>query len=104
MKTPEEALGFSLNTQDNNLIKPDYYSNQGMDLFDRFEGGLMPVCQVQGFYIGNIIKYMTRYQSKNGVEDLEKASTYLQQLIDFEKRLDSSKPVYHGQAGDIGDN
>lgn len=85
-------------------IKPDYYTSNGLDLFDRFEGGLMPINQVQGFYIGNIIKYVTRYQGKNGVEDLNKAATYLQQLIDFEKRLKNETPTYNSQDGGHNDN
>ena len=63
--------------------KPSYYSNNGKDLFDRFEGGLMTAEQVRGFYKGNIIKYVTRYQDKNGTEDLQKARTYLDRLIKF---------------------
>tara|TARA_R110000803_G_scaffold10308_7_gene31716 strand:- start:162 stop:371 length:210 start_codon:yes stop_codon:yes gene_type:complete len=31
---------------------------------------------------GNIIKYVTRWKSKNGVEDLKKAMHYLEILID----------------------
>ena len=31
---------------------------------------------------GNIIKYVTRYKNKNGLEDLLKAQHYLQMLID----------------------
>jgi hypothetical protein len=34
---------------------------------------------------GNIIKYILRYKQKNGIEDLEKAKTYLEYLINFEK-------------------
>lgn len=64
--------------------KPSYYSNNGKDLLDRFEGGLMTAEQVRGFYKGNIIKYVTRYQDKNGTEDLQKARTYLDRLIKFE--------------------
>jgi|TARA_R110000803_G_scaffold41582_3_gene89312 hypothetical protein len=30
---------------------------------------------------GNVIKYVTRYKDKNGVEDLKKAEWYLQRLI-----------------------
>ncbi len=33
------------------------------------------------------MKYVTRYTGKNGLEDLEKADTYLDRLADFEKRL-----------------
>ena len=33
------------------------------------------------FVEGNIIKYVTRYQHKNGIEDLKKARWYLDRLI-----------------------
>ena len=39
-----------------------------------------------GYIEGNIIKYVCRYKSKNGVEDLKKAQHYLQMLIDQEER------------------
>lgn len=35
-----------------------------------------------GFYWGNAIKYMTRYRSKNGLEDLKKARKNLDWLIE----------------------
>ena len=34
-----------------------------------------------GFLEGNIIKYVTRYKEKNGIEDLHKAEWYLAKLI-----------------------
>ena len=34
-----------------------------------------------GFCEGNIIKYVTRYKSKHGLEDLQKAKYYLERLI-----------------------
>ena len=33
------------------------------------------------FLEGNIIKYVTRYKDKNGIEDLKKAKWYLDKLI-----------------------
>lgn len=36
-----------------------------------------------GFLEGNIIKYVSRWRDKNGSEDLRKAGTYLDKLIDF---------------------
>lgn len=39
--------------------------------------------QYEGYLVGNILKYMMRYERKNGVQDLRKASTYLAELIDF---------------------
>jgi hypothetical protein len=38
------------------------------------------------FYLGNIIKYVTRYKHKNGVEDLIKARDYLDRLIKLEEK------------------
>ena len=35
-----------------------------------------------GFCEGNVIKYITRYKSKNGLEDLLKAKHYLDVLIE----------------------
>ncbi len=35
-----------------------------------------------GFLEGNIIKYVTRHKTKNGLEDLKKALHYLQKLIE----------------------
>lgn len=39
----------------------------------------------EGYLVGNILKYVMRYKDKNGVEDLEKASTYLNELIAFKE-------------------
>lgn len=35
-----------------------------------------------GFCEGNVIKYVTRYSQKNGVEDLKKARHYIDLLIE----------------------
>jgi hypothetical protein len=33
---------------------------------------------------GNVIKYVSRYKNKNGLQDLEKAKHYLEMLIELE--------------------
>ena len=43
------------------------------------------------FLSGNIIKYVTRWKSKNGVEDLKKARHYLDILIMLESRTGEEK-------------
>ncbi len=35
----------------------------------------------EGYLVGNVIKYITRYRKKNGVEDLKKAEWYIKKLI-----------------------
>ncbi len=42
------------------------------------------------FCSGNIVKYITRYKDKNGLEDLEKAKHYIELLI---KNYEVSKIV-----------
>ena len=37
------------------------------------------------FLEGNIVKYVTRYKFKNGVEDLKKAEFYFKKLIEREE-------------------
>jgi len=37
-----------------------------------------------GFFEGNVIKYVTRWRDKGGLDDLEKAKHYLEMLIEFE--------------------
>ena len=39
-----------------------------------------------GFLVGNIVKYVCRYNLKNGVEDLKKARHYLDKLIEREEK------------------
>lgn len=51
-----------------------------------------------GFCEGNVVKYVSRWRTKGGVEDLKKARHYLDMLIeenkpvsDIEQRLDKIK-------------
>ena len=41
-----------------------------------------------GFLEGNVIKYVSRWREKNGIEDLRKASHYLDMLIEMETSND----------------
>lgn len=44
-----------------------------------------------GFIEGAIIKYVSRYKAKNGVEDLEKARHFLDMLIEFETAITTER-------------
>lgn len=39
-----------------------------------------------GYMEGNVIKYLVRWRSKNGLEDLKKARHYLDLLIEMEEK------------------
>ena len=37
------------------------------------------------YLAGNVVKYVTRYKDKNGLQDLQKAKNYVEMLIELEK-------------------
>lgn len=39
-----------------------------------------------GYFEGNVIKYVSRWRNKNGIDDLKKARHYLDLLIELETR------------------
>ena len=63
-------------------IKPSYYGT-GIDVIEFCLRNNLTFMQ------GNVFKYVTRYKSKNGIEDLEKAKEYIDRLIEFEKRKEN---------------
>lgn len=55
-----------------------------------------------GYFIGNITKYVERYQDKNGIEDLNKARHYIDKLIELETaRLTASPSEPTTAAADV---
>lgn len=54
-----------------------HYKNMTMQPWDYI------IANNLGYLEGNIVKYVTRYKHKNGVEDLKKARHYLDKLIEI---------------------
>ena len=50
-----------------------------------------------GYFEGNVIKYVTRWKSKGGIKDLEKAKHYIELLIEMESK--ESKPIESNNDG-----
>jgi hypothetical protein len=44
-----------------------------------------------GYFEGNIVKYVSRWQDKGGVDDLRKAAHYLQKLIELQTAVPNDK-------------
>ena len=63
----------------NMVTKPLHYNQGHIEAIEYIEQQLGE--DVRAYYEGNVIKYLHRYKYKNGVEDLEKAKWYLDQLI-----------------------
>ena len=69
----------------NNIISPNHYtSEKGFEVFDVQEAFIHELKGMSASYWCNIVKYILRFQRKNGVEDLKKAKYYLEKLIEEE--------------------
>ena len=68
-----------------NIIRPNHYaSDKGFEVFDVQEAFIHELKGMSASYWCNIVKYILRFQKKNGVEDLKKAKYYLEKLIEEE--------------------
>ena len=67
-----------------NVLKPSHYADKEIEVIDYIEDTLTPE-QYTGYCLGNVIKYISRYRKKNGIEDLHKAQVYLDWLIKAEE-------------------
>lgn len=65
---------------DDNPVTPDYYKAGGVETIDYLHAFLTED-EFNGFCKGNIIKYVSRANRKNGLEDIRKARDYISYLI-----------------------
>ena len=73
-------------TTSDNIKSPDHYvSDSGIEVFDVQEAFIHELSGMAASYWCNIVKYILRFQRKNGVEDLKKAKYYLEKLIEEEE-------------------
>jgi NTP pyrophosphatase (non-canonical NTP hydrolase) len=66
-----------------NVNKPKHYTSGKIEVIDYIKDKLTPE-QYKGYLLGNVIKYTSRFQLKNGLEDLEKGRVYLDWLAKVE--------------------
>ena len=85
MKKPtiKEIIDFEKDTRPNSdmVNHPPHYNQYGIECIDALKR-----CTGKHFdsYLqGNILKYLWRFNYKNGVEDLKKAQWYLSKLIEI---------------------
>ena len=70
-----------------NIISPNHYaSEKGFEVFDVQEAFIHELKGMAASYWCNVVKYILRFQRKNGVEDLKKAKYYLEKLIEEEEK------------------
>lgn len=62
--------------------RPDHYTTGGIETIDYLRAKLSRE-QLKGYYLGNLLKYISRAEYKNGREDYLKAEVYLKWLIEL---------------------
>lgn len=72
-----------------NVNHPQHYqSKSGLETIDVIEAFTEDLVDSEATNTGNVLKYMCRWKSKNGLEDLKKARWYLDRLIGIVEKRD----------------
>ena len=67
-------------------INPNHYKQGKVECIEAIESATTNKTGIEAFYVGNIIKYLWRYESKNVSEDIKKAKWYLDRLIEVKHK------------------
>lgn len=80
LSKPEEKKNYESN--DNMVSHPPHYqSATGLEVIDVIEAFTADLIGIEAADTANVIKYICRWNSKNGLQDLKKAMWYLTHLI-----------------------
>ena len=60
---------------------PVHYTHGGIECIDCIKSATVGKVGIEAFCVGNAIKYLFRYEEKNGIEDVKKARWYIDRLI-----------------------
>ena len=87
---PRSTQRENCNKENNNahdaVNHPSHYCRYGIECIDVIRATTKGMPAFDAFCQGNAMKYLFRWQYKNGVEDLKKAKWYIDKLIEgFEK-------------------
>ncbi|SHI43785.1 DUF3310 domain-containing protein [Parasporobacterium paucivorans] len=66
-------------------INPSHYRQGKVECIDALESATVGKVGIRAVCVANVIKYLWRYEDKNGLEDIKKAKWYLDKLIETEE-------------------
>ena len=67
---------------------PSHYTQGGIECIDALKAATVSKTGIEAVCTANVIKYLWRYEEKNGIEDVKKARWYIDRLI---KELEEKK-------------
>lgn len=71
-----------------------YQSKSGLEAIDVIEAFCDGLNGIEAFCTGNALKYLCRWKSKNGIEDLKKAQWYINRLIELFEKTDDDTIIF----------
>ena len=88
-----------------NVNNPTHYTQGEIECIDCIKAAIINKTGIKAFCVGNAIKYLFRYENKNGLEDVKKAQWYINRLIQEleEKEENRSLPDLDDAVGDCID-
>ncbi|MEC6720442.1 DUF3310 domain-containing protein [Staphylococcus aureus] len=66
---------------DDNINHPLRYTKGDVECIDAIKAATIGKTGIEAVCVANVVKYLWRYEDKNGVEDVKKARWYLERLI-----------------------
>lgn len=80
-----------------NVNQPDHYTQGGVECIDAITAATVNKTGIEAVCVANVIKYLWRYELKNGMEDVKKAQWYINHLVAVmgEPKLDKPKKCLH---------
>lgn len=60
---------------------PSHYAQGGIECIDAIKAATVGKTGIEAVCVANVVKYLWRYEEKNGLEDVKKARWYLERLI-----------------------
>ncbi|UNY50488.1 hypothetical protein [Salmonella phage PhiSTP1] len=64
-----------------NVNHPDHYKQGCVECIDAIAAATVNKTGIEAVCVANVIKYLWRYELKNGEEDVKKAQWYLNRLV-----------------------
>lgn len=77
---PDFNFGAAQAVKDN-VNHPSHYTQGKVECIDALESATIGKSGIEAVCVANVIKYLWRYEEKNGVEDVKKAKFYLNRLL-----------------------
>lgn len=75
------GAGAAIGGAKDNVNHPSHYTQGKVECIDALESATIGKSGIEAVCVANVIKYLWRYEEKNGLEDVKKAKFYLNRLL-----------------------